>query len=122
MKELALLIIAFLAAMSGDAAADRDPNNNEPRALFGEGTSSCGTWTVARQQRSVTAGRAAQWVAGYLSGVNTTSDKPDVLSGLDFDAMVAFVDNYCSAHPLDPIAGAAIVLMMELRRRHPQAP
>jgi hypothetical protein len=87
--------------------------------VFGAGTVSCGTWTQARQARSIGAGAGAQWVAGYLSGLNvgTASAGRDALSGTDFDGLMGWIDNYCQAHPLDPLVTAAHRLMIALRAR-----
>jgi hypothetical protein len=58
--------------------------------LFGEGGTSCGAWTEKRQARSFQAGLSAQWIAGYLTGLNEEAQSParDALSGTDFDALM----------------------------------
>jgi hypothetical protein len=43
---------------------------------------------------------------------------PDVLRGLDANAIVTWMDNYCREHPLDQISTAASDLMMELLVRN----
>jgi hypothetical protein len=70
-----MLIGAAIGAFAAHAAwAD----TTETRLVFGAGPSaSCGAWTKARQSK--TAVSAEQWVAGYLSGINATSDEPDAL-------------------------------------------
>ena len=85
--------------------------------IFGQGMSSCGTWTQARQQRSVSAGLSAQWVAGYLSGMNMDPASPNALAGTDFDGLMGWIDNYCGSHPLEAIATAAFQLEIVLRSR-----
>jgi hypothetical protein len=89
-------------------------NITEPRGMFGAGNSvSCGTWTKIRGSNQ--ARPAEQWVAGYLSGVNMTSDKRDILGDTDGDGVMAWLDNYCQAHPLDKIIKATGSLVKYLR-------
>ena len=71
----------------------------------------------ARQTKSRKAGLSAQWVAGYLSGSNVEADQPDVLVGTDFDGLMAWIDNYCRANPLDLVGTAALKLFDELKSR-----
>jgi hypothetical protein len=106
-----MLIGAAIGAFAAHAAC---ADTTEQRLAFGAGPSaSCGAWTKARQSK--TAQPAEQWVAGYLSGVNTTSDEPDTLMGTDWDGVMTWMDNYCEARPLDKIVLAAIKLVQHLR-------
>ena len=108
-----MLIGAAIGVFAADAAwAD---NTTEIRIIFGAGTAaSCGAWTKARQSK--TAAWAEQWVAGYLSGINTISDKPDALKGItDAEGLMAWLDNYCQANPFDLIGTAADELLQHLR-------
>ena len=109
----ALVVAAImLVAASLEASA-------QSRIIFGEAGTSCGTWTQARQTKSRKAGLSAQWVAGYLSGSNVQADDnyPDALVGTDFDGLMAWVDNYCRANPLDLVGTAALKLFDELQSR-----
>jgi hypothetical protein len=87
------------------------------KMIFGQGLNSCGAWTRARQTKSFDAGLSAQWVAGYLSGMNMETAAPNALAGTDFSGLMAWIDNYCQSKPLDPIANATFMLMNELRAR-----
>lgn len=70
--------------------------------LIGSGTISCGTWTAQRRQGQ--AWPAQQWILGFLSGVSYESSSGDnPLSGVDADAVWAWMDNYCQTNPLDHI-------------------
>ena len=112
-----MLAVVILAVLSIQALAQGIGS----KLVFGQGTNSCGGWTQSRQARSVSAGLSAQWVAGYLSGMNSESTlldpQDDPLLGTDFDGLVAWIDNYCRSHPLEPIVTAATRLMDELRAR-----
>jgi hypothetical protein len=111
-----LTIIATLAH-----AEPLPPAQDEWSIAIGSAGVSCGKWTQARQSRSVNAALYAQWVAGYLSGKNVESGssypRNDPLMGADFAGLMAWIDNYCSSHPLDAISAAAHKLMDELRAR-----
>lgn len=74
---------------------------------IGVGNASCGTWTEDRRTPETPIARArVQWVLGFLSGAGYAGDI-DPLAGLDGQAVVAWMDNYCRAHPLAQITKAA---------------
>jgi hypothetical protein len=118
-------MIAAILAISIATAAIAEPlppaQDQEGVIAFGIGGRSCGNWTQWRQSKSVNAGLSTQWVAGFLSGKNTQSDfsnpQDDPLRGADFAGLMAWIDNYCSSHPLESIHAAANMLMDELRAR-----
>jgi hypothetical protein len=86
---------------------------------IGAGTRSCGTWTAARHdkqslQAQVDAVDDSAWVLGFLSGIGNdawirlpSGDAVDPLRGTDRDGVLAWIDNYCQAHPLEKIFTAA---------------
>jgi hypothetical protein len=84
-------------------------------ALIGDGAESCGSWTVYRRDRR--ASGEEQWILGFLSGIGAAppSAGPVVnpLNGVDAQAVLIWMDNYCRDHPLDLImtAGEAFVVM-----------
>jgi hypothetical protein len=46
------------------------------------------------------------------------ADHPaDVLVGTNFDGLMAWIDNYCRANPLDLVGTAALKLFDELKSR-----
>ena len=109
MVRLVMLVVIILTSASTEAAAQE-----EGRSLIGAGTvNSCGQWT----SRPRSGGDIlSQWVAGYLSGLNMKSDF-DGVAGTDFNGLMAWIDNYCRSHPLEPVATAAFRLMDELQSR-----
>jgi hypothetical protein len=111
-KVLRIMILtsALLAVASAPASA-------QGKFVFGQGINSCGSWTQARQTKSVSAGLSMQWVAGYLSGRNAQSSGIDFLGTTDFDGLMAWIDNYCRQNPLEKIGTAAYQLMIELQFR-----
>jgi hypothetical protein len=79
---------------------------------MGAGSDSCGTWTANRTPSGIAASPHEQWVVGYLSGVAGWSAL-DPLKGLDGDAVLAWMDNYCRAHPLVMISNAVDAFVRE---------
>lgn len=102
------------------------------------GANPCGKWSEARRVRGGPA-EATQtaWVFGYLSAAAATLDgeargavflgkndqtlieKADILNPklIDANAISAWLDKYCRAHPLEKIADALRVLLAELKEK-----
>lgn len=61
------------------------------------------------------------WLGGFISAMNAFSaingHGPDVTSGTDLDGIFRWMDNYCAAHPLEQVSGAAESLIVELDKR-----
>jgi len=58
------------------------------------------------------------WVSGFISAFNYyTSSSGNVSNGIDANGIMAWVDNYCAAHPLDTIATATIELVSDLSKK-----
>ena len=104
---LALALILDVASMTGAA-------NGAGSNTIGAGTASCGTWIEARRER-ISVG-AEQWIFGFLSGVGFMgigdARRINPLSGVDGKAVLAWIDNYCRAHPADNITTAGIAFMV----------
>jgi hypothetical protein len=77
---------------------------------MGNGTASCGTWTVARRDGRAVAHQ--EWVLGFLTGFGFgRAGNSDPLNGVDGQWVWVWIDNYCQAHPLDPILKAGIAFV-----------
>ena len=75
---------------------------------IGSGTASCGAWTENRRQLTDGAVSDEEWVLGFLSGIGYIGyDNANPLNKTDADGVWAWIDNYCSAHPLSQISDAA---------------
>src|SRR4030088_2782912 len=99
MMERAVMFSAiFLAAASVPAAAETGDDGG--RLVIGQGANSCWAWTRSHEAKAATQGLYTQWVAGFVSGLNWNTDDPDILTEMDFDGLMAWVDNYCKANPL----------------------
>jgi hypothetical protein len=110
---LALLVTTILT--SGQAVAQESDIGK--RFYIGQGVTSCGAWTAARSTKSALKNAHEQWLTGFVSGANWTEAGPDFLAEPDFDALTAWVDNYCRAEPLAKVYTAATTLVRELRER-----
>jgi hypothetical protein len=102
------------------------------------GGDSCGKWIEARRARgTVTEVMHTSWVYGYLSAAaallegdargavflgknnQTLIEKADILNPkyIDANAINAWMDNYCRAHPSEIIADALRVLLAGLKEK-----
>lgn len=98
-KTLCLVLLAVLSLLS-DAVAQKPVN------IAGLGMGSCGTWTEARRLNKSEG--FEQWTLGFLTGVAAgAGGKFNPLNGIDAHGAIAWIDNYCSSHPLEPISDAA---------------
>ena len=98
---------------------------------FAMGNKTCVEWTqIQDERRPVNSGGTmltemgsditaqTQWITGFLTAYNYfQSATPNVAEGTEINGVFARIDTYCAAHPLDPIARAAIAVIDELSRR-----
>jgi len=102
------------------ASAQSSSGKATTYTVYGFGTSSCSTWRQdkSRNDRAYAADKA--WATGYVSGagyaVSLGSDGQRKLKTTDSAAIVAFIDTYCQAHPVDAISEAAQALIQDLSR------
>jgi hypothetical protein len=94
----------------------------QARRILGYGLSSCGAWTQARNANATERLSMEHWVAGYLSNFNSLNDEdsniPDLLKDQEWGSIMAWIDTYCAAHPLDKVDRAARTLELELLGHH----
>ena len=119
------VLLALLALVSCFQAKAK-----EGWEAFGMGTKSCAEWTKAEaERRPVSSGGTmltemgsditaqTQWITGFVTAYNYyQSAMPNVAEGTDMNGIFAKIDTYCAAHPLEPIAKAAIAVVDELSR------
>ncbi len=83
--------------------------------IWGQGTNSCGRWLEERKKDSLESATLTVWVVGFLTAYNVyVAPSGDVLEGTDVDGAVAWIDNYCTAHPLETVASASEALVRAL--------
>jgi len=89
--------------------------------VWGAGQVSCGAWLETRKVPEPPGdhrleGRR-QWLLGYLTAYEEYArGGGDILNGSDADGAFAWVDNWCSQHPLEPIFRAGFALVSELSK------
>jgi len=106
----------FLTVM---AMAICSPAHGQEYQSRGIGEVSCAVWTSHRRANSEVEGALVAWVLGWLSSASYHGSQ-DLLVGHDNDALEAWLDNYCAAHPLEYVADATIALERELARTAPR--
>jgi hypothetical protein len=104
MRFLLILTVLTVGLMTGFA------EDTGAYQVIGAGAVSCGTWTKERSdpQAHSLASIDVNWVLGFLSGIGYAGvggDNP--LRGMDNEGVSGWIDNYCRAHPIDHISGAA---------------
>lgn len=82
------------------------------------GDRSCGTWGTEKADPTMRMGDTA-WLMGFMTG-NALGSGYDIVNGVDGNALMVWVDNYCQAHPLYNASNAAMALVTELRARMPK--
>ena len=101
---LALIVLTYIVTAFAAQA--------QGTLMIGSGNVSCGTWTADRRYPAASnALQDEQWVVGFLSGtafIHLNGDDP--LRGLDAQAIWAWIDNYCGAHPLEQVQEATAML------------
>ncbi len=90
-----------------------------PYTVLSPGSTSCGQWTVDHTRSHGPNYYAEQsFVAGVLTGYNLYGPdrNGDVTHGVDDAGWTAWMNNYCEAHPLEPIVWATHELIASLRK------
>jgi hypothetical protein len=112
-----LLPMALAIALTGcDMNAHPVQSSANKYRSFGVGVVvSCGTWIALRRQSEATADPESQWLLGFLAGASFAGQSYT----LDGPAVMAWLDNYCRAYPLDSLsqAGGAFVTAHPLGTR-----
>jgi hypothetical protein len=114
-KEMRFAVLVVVLIVFGPAAQA----SSTMASIWGVGHESCGTW-IADGSNGAFRDKDVQWILGYVSAYNrfVLAVDRDVTKGLvDGLGLIAWVDNYCTTHPLDQIEPAASRLIDELRRR-----
>ena len=106
MYRRAVIVSMFLIGAGTATAAHADKV-----ITYGAGLKSCEAYLDAREQQSADEVSFLDWLGGYLSGVNTTSNHMNnILGDPNLTGAVYWLGNYCRAHPHTPVAVALDVL------------
>jgi hypothetical protein len=82
---------------------------------YGNYKVSCGTLTSSSGLQK---GAYTAWIMGFVSGAGYGySISGTTLAETDYEGGAAWIEKYCSEHPLDEIVNAAIALVKELAAR-----
>jgi hypothetical protein len=111
----ALLILLLLAPMDAQGKTIN---------VRGEGVASCSAWSDAHARKSDRYPVQDSWLLGYVNAIAGFLDYPgveDISAKFHNRDLVSWIDDYCGAHPDEPIIRAADALMRELVRLVMQA-
>ena len=111
---LAIVLVGMLLAGEADAQMLR---------ILGAGAAVCGRWVTDRREDSALAIYEFSWVLGFFTGLNAglpaeSSNDHQVGAQLDVDVARVWLDNYCTAHPLDRLGKAAAQLYAYARSQN----
>jgi hypothetical protein len=111
MVERRILFVIVLALLLMAVSPDLNSTERGMFKLYGAGVNSCGKWLSDRKaDRWYDEG---QWLLGWVSAVGYYGVAN--LRQTDSDAIAAWLDNYCQAHPLDQLDVAADHLVDAIR-------
>lgn len=80
-------------------------------------TDSCATWT-AQRRANYHEPHLMGWVLGFITGLNAYGpNNGNIAPGTNASGLIGWIDNYCSANPLDSVTTAAFKLVDELQAR-----
>jgi hypothetical protein len=102
--------ISLPVTVSVPALAEDFPPGNEPFQVLSEGGATCGEFV---QASPATQTMMADWVLGFLSGLNAGSAGKLRLVGRSYqtsDPVIVWLRNYCSSRALDGFVAAAFAL------------
>ncbi len=100
--------------MIGCGACSRASQQNDPgeKHLYGAGERSCRVWIVERTDWPNFVLNVS-WVEGFVSGVGSTGFE---MKHSDADPhVVAWIDQFCAAHPNDNLVTASAALVQSLK-------
>jgi hypothetical protein len=104
------ILVLGLLLLSNANARDLDGKY----LVYGNGTSSCATYLVARKEKSHQP--FLQWFGGYLTARNELSVMYKDLTQTDILQIIEWVDQYCRDYPNDRFAFAAAALVSSAER------
>lgn len=92
--------------------------NAEPVKVIYMGELTCGEWMSYRDMPYTNEPKAGalNWILGFLSA-SAIDRNADILHSIEPSSVAAWMDNYCSANPLEKILSGANVLRDELVKR-----
>jgi hypothetical protein len=83
---------------------------------YGTGLKSCGAYLEAHDQQGADEVAFVDWLSGYVSGVNATSNRTNnILADSNLKEAVYWVGRYCRGHTIDTFAVASFALLMGAR-------
>lgn len=111
MRVVLLCLSAHLFLMISPAFAS---DKNGKYEVLGQGTESCGAWLSDRKDGSWYP--EGGWINGYISAYNlfVWKKSADVAQSTDAAGIAAWMDGYCTAHPLNEIEAGSYRLVTVL--------
>ncbi len=84
--------------------------------IIGAGVMSCAQFSNGVASSQDQGGFYYLWAEGFLTGSNAFDNRNSHIVA-DMDAVEAWLNNYCAAHPLDMFVDAVMELRFELKKQ-----
>ncbi len=97
-------VLALVAAFGAGPAAAGE-------TMLGSGVLSCEAYLEAEETAKLS---SESWVLGFLSSSNLRARNLDLLVNMDNGTVIDAIETYCSRHPSDTMADAAVGLLKSL--------
>jgi hypothetical protein len=110
----AIIFLMAIVFSFGTTVSYSNPYMGGEYQTLGIAVNSCGTYVsdFNNAQRKVLYGT---WITGYITGINySNSDISDISGGLDTEALLKWIYNYCEQYPLKKVSNGAHYLVQEL--------
>ena len=109
---VALLVASTLPCFAAD--------KNGKFTILSMGTKSCGEVVAQFKEDGQSKLVNSIWVAGYLTAINErVANRSNIAAGTDPEAWNLWINNYCTANPLESLSSATTALVLELSKRRP---
>jgi hypothetical protein len=113
--KLSVLAVACVVAALDPTLSIAAPDASGNIMVLGIGAHSCGSWTSDRETNSAYYLDDMSWILGYVTSFNAWGGGTSNAGGdTDNLGIIAWIDNYCSSHPLSTINQAATNLILAL--------
>ncbi|VAW59662.1 hypothetical protein MNBD_GAMMA11-2284 [hydrothermal vent metagenome] len=102
MKKVVVLHIGILLSIFVQGVYSADERGRY--WIYGVGRQVCETYMEARHEGGVSEISYKNWISGYLTSSNRSSEQTyNLLGATDFQGALIWVDSYCKKHPENTI-------------------
>ncbi len=102
MKKRIILLAGGILSVLSQSAYSADKKGRY--WIYGVGRQACETYMVARNEGGLSEISYKNWISGYLTSSNRSSEETyNLLGDTDFTQAMLWLDSYCKKHPENTI-------------------